>query len=233
MTSVAERLSFYKAATTSLTGPHYGGLTYLPGSHHALGINDPFDSDPNGWCTAGLYVTSHQRVAARWGPVVLNVLKDKGAPLVKTTKKHKPTGVPAGVDSGSYAKYRTTGFTVLRIVGIAAYGFDHHDSYIKAKQVVYDLNRTLRRHGLQPVEMLAPTPLQVLRDERYCLWGVEDPNEVKAQNRLVTMRHPRVRHRLSIEFFAERQLTEAEIMSLIGDQVNGSEVSGVRMLSLR
>lgn len=210
---MAERRKFFKAATAQLTGPHYGGLTYLPGSHHALGLNDPFDSDPNGWCTAGLYVTSHQRVAARWGPVVLEVLKDQGAPLVKTTQRHKPTGVPAGVDSGSYAKYRTTGFQVIRIVGIAAYGLDQHGSWLQAKRLQRELNVTLAQYGKLAVEMYEGEPLEELRDSRYNLWGVHDPNAAAGT---VTRQPPRVKHTVEVEFFAPRQLTEAEIYSNLG-----------------
>lgn len=223
-----ERRRFYKAATTSLTGPHYGGLTYLPGSHHQLGINDPFDSDPNGWCTAGLYVTSHRRVAARWGPVVLEVLKDEGAPLVKTTQKHKPTGVPSGVDSGSYAKYRTTGFQVLRIVGVVGHGPNMTRSKFAAEQNVHALNETLIRHGKLPVHFL-DVSLERLRDDGYHLWGVRDPNAVK----VVGDRQPsRIRHRVEVEFDADHPIDQGDIYNHLG-HLQGVYPGSQRVVSMR
>lgn len=231
MKSMAERRKFFKAATTELTGPHYGGLTYIPGSHHALGLNDPFDSDPNGWCTAGLYVTSHQRVAARWGPAVLEVLKDAGAPLVKTTARHKPTGVPAGVDSGSYAKYRTTGFQVIRIVGITVFAEPGRRTEDRQYAILSQLNATLRRYGKLPVELYDGEPLEELRDSRYNLWGVQDPNAVVgvAGHRAAPRRH---KHRLEVEFDADHQLTEADIYSHLGT-LAGLYPGSQRVVSLR
>jgi hypothetical protein len=231
---VTERRKFLKAVTTDLSGPHYGGLTYLPGTHHALGLNDPFDHDPDGWCTAGLYVTSHRRVAARWGPVVIEVLKDQGAPLVKTTQKHKPTGVPNGVDSGSYAKYRTTGFQVIRIIGIVGYGQTHQGSIYAAeqskhhaKEQLYMLNQTLRRHGKESVSWTGES-LERLRDDRYQLWEVLDPN---ALVRMV--RQPsRVRHRVEFEFEADHQLTEAELFQHLL-RLDGSYTGSHRIVSMR
>jgi hypothetical protein len=168
------RTKFFKAATTGLTGPHYGGLVYVPGSEHALGINDPFDSDPQGWCTAGLYVTSHRRVAARWGPVVLQVAVPHEAPLVKTTQRHKPPGVPSGVDSGSYAKYRTTKLAVSGIVGVVGFSWSSTErSRYDAERKLGDLNDTLRKLGRPPVRLHEGPPLERLRHDGYCLWGVE------------------------------------------------------------
>ena len=215
------RRRWFKATTTDLTGPHYGGLIYLPGTTHRLGINDPFDATPQGWCTAGLYVASHRRVAARWGPVVVEVWKDADAPLVKTTKDHRPTGVPSGVDTGSYAKYRTTGFQVLRIIGVVGYGDTWEgDIYATTKSmdaavdVMNQLNLTLERNGFQPVTFTGIS-LQKLRDDRYQLWEITDPNAVPApkKRRQVKPRvKPRVKHRVEVEFEASRQLTEAEFM---------------------
>jgi hypothetical protein len=228
---MAERRKFFKATTIELTGPHYGGLTYLPGTHHALGINDPFDSDPDGWCTAGLYVTSHRRVAARWGQVVIEVLKDAGAKLVKTNQRHKPLGVPSGIDSGSYAKYRTTGFKVIRVVGVVGHGPTEDRSQMRAKLVAFDLNMTLKRHGLDPVQFTGVS-LERLRDDGYRLWEVLDPNAVIV-SRETSQRPPRVvKHRVEIEFEALRQLQEDEIYSHMGhlqDIYPGSQ----RIVSMR
>lgn len=225
----AERRKFFKATTTELTGPHYGGLTYLPGTHHELGINDPFDATPQGWCTAGLYVTSHRRVASRWGPVVIEVLKDAGAPLVKTTKRHKPTGVPAGVDSGSYAKYRTTGFQVIRIVGVVGFGLTTGQSMDRAVVTSEELNRTLRRHGLKPVEFLANS-LERLRDDGYRLWEVRDPNMHQPLGRSAARLN--YRHVVTVEFTASRRLREDEVYSHMG-QLPDLHPGSQRIVSMR
>lgn len=182
------RTRYYKAATTALTGPHYGGLTYKPGSEHELGINDPFDSDPDGWCTAGLYVTSHRRVAARWGPVVLQVDVPKDAPLVKTTQRHRPTGVPSGINSGTYAKYRTTKLSVQGIVGIVGFSWtDTQQARYDAERKLGDLNQTLIRNG-KPTMRLTGTVLERLRSDGYCLFELETiPEEDLVERITVTV----------------------------------------------
>lgn len=225
---MAERRKFFKAVTTGLTGPHYGGLLYLPGTTHRLGIDEPFDSDANGWCTAGLYVASHQRVAARWGQVVIEVLKDVGAPLVKTNRRHKPTGVPSGVDSGSYCKYRTTGFTVLRIVGVVGYGLNESQSRAKAHSVLVDMNQTLRRHGKR-VAWMTDRSLERLRDDGYRLWEVHDPNAISAG--LVVM-PPRYHYEATISFDTERPIDQGDLYTHMG-KLAGVYPGSQRIVSLR
>jgi hypothetical protein len=111
------RTVYYKAARTDLLGPHYsaGIGRYLPG-----GIYTPdwLDPDDRVSCTHGLYYTSHIRVAARWGPVILRVrvLGEK----VKVQRPVKPTqGIPD--KSGRYYKYRTDRMLVEDIVALSVH----------------------------------------------------------------------------------------------------------------
>jgi len=103
----------------------------------------------------------------------MEVHKPAGCPLVKTTRTHRPTGVPPNVDSGTYAKYRTTKLDIIRIIGVTAYGYDRSASFQRAAILVDELNYTLHKLGKQPV-VLTGNSLERLRHDGYQLWEVTE-----------------------------------------------------------
>lgn len=164
---MAGRKVYYKAAEVSLGGPHHGrGLVYLPGRTYRP---DYLDDDPNISCTHGLYFTSHRRVAARWGPVVLQV--EVTGNIVRVLKPVKPTHTPSDIEQGRYIKYRTDNLLVKRVVGIAVYG-EPSEHNPKLWDSITRLNRVLERHGVPGVTYNGVV-LETLRSEKFKLYGVE------------------------------------------------------------
>jgi len=136
------RTHYFRAATTRLSGPHFTTNLYLPGSEHA----SPLNTDPSLSCVEGLYFTSHRRVAARWGPVVLTV--EVGGQQVRTDDTVRPTHVPSGVVSGTYRKYRTDSMRITDIIGVtgySAFGGDY-GAKAQAQRHLDELNATLAAH---------------------------------------------------------------------------------------
>lgn len=181
------RTTYYKAAAANLAAPYrqgYGQL-YLPGTEH---VPDWFDPDAAKSCTHGLYYCSHRRVAARWGPVVLQV-QILGEHL-KTNDKVKPGAQPDAVKAQTYQKYRTDKMRILGVVGVTGYA-GHlsrawsrgslsssspvEQSRNQALENVGTLNMALRRAGLREVFFTGQV-LERLRDDSFNLWAVDDPN---------------------------------------------------------
>lgn len=185
---MAERTRYYKAADVTLAAPYYAGRgdLYLPGTEHTP---DRFDPDAAKSCTNGLYYISHRRVAARWGPVVLEV-QVLGSQL-KTNDRVKPGNQPGAVDATRYNKYRTDRMRILRIVGVTGYSGHLIRAYSRGSLIqdktersrnqalenVEQLNIALLRAGYRPVTFLDQS-LERLRDDGFRLWGVMDPNAV-------------------------------------------------------
>jgi hypothetical protein len=183
-----DRTTYYKAAATDLAAPYRKGhgQLYLPGTEHTP---DWFDPDAAKSCTHGLYYCSHRRVAARWGPVVLRV-QVLGSKL-KTNEKVRPGAQPDGIAAQKYRKYRTDRMRILGIVGVTGYAGDYRSRYLvrdldspldataqsrnQALENVGRLNRALQDNGLEPVFFTGQS-LETLRDDRFQLWGVNDPN---------------------------------------------------------
>ena len=178
------RSSFYKAATPELAGPFNGtaGWPYLPGTEHsASDLN--FDSSVS--CAAGLYYTSHERVAARWGPVIMKVTR-LGA-HIRTDREVKGEFMASlirkgygDVKQGSYKKYRTDRMRIDAIVGIVGYSSRSGDYGAKSDAAtrLASLNTTLRNHGHRLMEFNG-TIRQRLRtkpgeNEQYLVFGLRE-----------------------------------------------------------
>jgi hypothetical protein len=177
------RQKYYKAAGLTLDGPLRRGMNlYLPGTTHRP---DWFDPDAAKSCTHGLYYTAHRRVAARWGPVVMEV-KVLGTQL-KTDEKVRPTAQPHGIAANKYQKYRTDLMEVVRIVGVTGYSerarsyrnyrdprllTDAERSQLDAEANLEALNRTLREYSLPELKLTGES-LERLRDDGFQLWEVE------------------------------------------------------------
>ena len=190
MPEQGRRTKFYKAAQLDLNGPHrrsQGGL-YVPGSTHEPDWLDPDEAKS---CTHGLYYTSHRRVAARWGPVVLEV--QVLGTQIKTNDKVRPSAQPYGVEAGKYQKYRTDLLRVVKIIGVTGYSpTGQIGSRADAVENIWRLNETLASAGLAPVQIVPGPALEVLRSENFQLWPVADPNAVT----VTTQPSPLARHRV-------------------------------------
>jgi len=176
------RLSFYKAATPELAGPFNGtaGAPYLPGTEHSA---PDLDFDPSVSCAAGLYYTSHERVAARWGPVIMKVTR-LGA-HVRTDREVKGGFMASLVRRGygdvkqsAYKKYRTDRMRIDAIVGVVGYTSQGGDYGAKDDAVLRldNLNSTLRYYNRRPMEFDG-TIRQRLRTkpgelEQYIVFGL-------------------------------------------------------------
>lgn len=190
------RTKYYKAAELGLRGPHRSTLLYLPGRTYEP---DWLDTDPSVGCSHGLYYASHPRVAARWGPVVLEV--QVLGQHIKTTTKVEPTHTPQWVDQDTYYKYRTDRMRVERVVGIAVYGTPSEQA-AKLQRSIELVNDVLRAHGVATITD-AQRVLQTLRTPAFQLWAVEHTSAVGSPvsrrqqylNRLAELRGAHARQR--------------------------------------
>jgi len=192
------RTKYYKAVSTELAGPVYsgGGQLYLPDTVHRSLV----ELDSSLSCVVGLYYTAHERVAARWGPVVVEV--EVLGSQVRTDHTVKPGAVPYGVDVGSYRKYRTDELRIVRFVGITgyvdAYGRGSPERGFAAKltargdagaredaeRKLERLNDTLARHG-RPLLRLGALRQRLRTREgdsvQYLLFDLVEPVPVERQ----------------------------------------------------
>lgn len=176
------RTRYYKAATLELNGPHFNqpGQLYLPGTIHEapLTITSSYGS--------GIHFTSHQRVAARWGSVVLEV-KVLGSTFTipERVAPHFRQDVPNSMVMGRYNKYRTDKLEVVRVIGLATYGAGYQGSFAEAQRSLGKLNRTLAAHGKRPMA-LTGTSLETLRSDSFHLWELVE-RDVTLQRYTITV----------------------------------------------
>ena len=201
---MSNRTRYYRAATTSLVGPHFGrkmAEPYLPGTTHEVPL---VNEDTTVSCGVGLYYTSHRRVAARWASVVMSV-RVLGK-QVRSDAQVRPAGVPAGVDASVYRKYRTDRMEILDVVGVVGYApwGGTPESQVAAEGVLDELNRTLkgRESGLQ--YRLTGVSLERLRQDSYQLWEVAKVEKPK-------------HHRYRIEIAVEGPLSGKQYQQMVWD----------------
>lgn len=165
------RQRFYKAATLELRGPHFNqpGQLYLPGTEHTATL------ETGSSYGSGIHYTSHRRVAARWGEVVLEVrvLGDQFLIPERVTPRFRQD-IPHSLAMGSYNKYRTDRLVVERIVGLATYSARGWNGSLEAAQRdLGSLNRVLAAHGRAPMR-LTGTSLEQLRSGGFQLWELQE-----------------------------------------------------------
>jgi hypothetical protein len=171
---------------------------YLPGRTYRP---DYLDEDANISCTHGLYFTSHPRVAARWGPVVLDVTVT--GDVVRVLKTVKPTHTPDDIDQGRYVKYRTNELTVNHILGIAVYGSaSDHDRLLW--EATSRVNIVLGRYGVPLIKPNGVT-LETLRSARFVLYGVDHVGSLAS-----TRDGERQRYLTELEKLRQRQAREKD-----------------------
>jgi len=166
------RRRYYKGLQTSLQGPHFNnpdGALYLPGTEHhsELVVADAFG--------AGIHFTAHQRVAARWAPVVAEVTVLGSTFLIPEKVAPRFRGdVPRNLTMGRYNKYRTDHVRIERIVGLAAY--EDWNGQGRADGMLEQLNATLTARGRRPMRFTGKV-LERLRSNSFLLRELEEPPE--------------------------------------------------------